>query len=59
MADANIVITGVTLTPNPVKTGGQYKIEAEIRPVIFVLADNDGAGITDDDGTLIDTDMEG
>ncbi|MDO4324064.1 MAG: hypothetical protein Q4C61_16245 [Lachnospiraceae bacterium] len=55
MADANIVITGVTLMPNPVNTGGQYVLAVEIKPVIFAIADADGIFLADSDGKIINT----
>lgn len=55
MADANIVIAGVTLAPNPVAAKEKYVIAVEIKPVIFALADGDGSFIADSDGKLIDT----
>lgn len=54
---ANIVITGVTLTPNPVYAGGRYKISVEITPVTYVLGD-DTASLADSDGALIEAPSE-
>lgn len=55
MADSGIVITGVTLSPNPVQTQEIYSISVTISPVIFVLGD-DTAVLADEDGTLIEVD---
>ncbi|MDO5539396.1 MAG: hypothetical protein Q4F83_04900 [Eubacteriales bacterium] len=52
MAAIDIVITGAILTPNPVYTGRQYIISAEIVPAVHVLGDNE-AVLKDEDGALI------
>ncbi|MEE0420052.1 MAG: hypothetical protein UDG86_08410 [Lachnospiraceae bacterium] len=53
MAAANIKITSVTITPNPVQTGKQYTISVEIKDIPIVLGDDSGV-LTDADGKLID-----
>ncbi|MDD2958873.1 MAG: hypothetical protein PHR92_10165 [Lachnospiraceae bacterium] len=49
----DIVITGVSITPNPVQTGKQYIISIQIEDALFVLGDEIGR-IIDNDGLLIE-----
>lgn len=53
MALASIVITGVTLAPNPVSSVKQFIVSLQIEQAIFVLGD-DETRIMDNDGELIE-----
>lgn len=52
MAVANIVITGVSVTPNPVNAGETIYVRADIQPIIEVIGD-DNARVIDNDGAYI------
>lgn len=54
MAVANIVIAGITLTPNPVQTNGKIKIEVEIKDRNLVINTDDGYTLTTADGMAIE-----
>lgn len=51
---ANIAITGVSISPNPVATKQTFKIAVDIEDVIYVLGEDDYA-LVDNDGALIRT----
>lgn len=52
---ANIVITGATLTPNPVTTGKNFIISVEVLDKVYVLDTGDGTALADSDGAMIET----
>lgn len=52
MALADIVITDAAITPNPVQVEKQYIISVEIKPVEWVLGDNEGF-LMDADGRFL------
>lgn len=54
MADASIVITGVTLAPNPAAAGGKLLISVEVLDKIYVIDTGDGSALADEDGALIE-----
>lgn len=49
---ANIVVTGVAISPNPVECGKEYTISTQIEPAIYVLGDNT-CRLVDSDGAYI------
>lgn len=50
--NANVVITDVSLKPNPVYCGEQFIVSAKIEDVVFAL-ESDGYFIMDNDGAFI------
>lgn len=52
MEDANICITNVVLTPNPVEAGKQFIISVTINDIAYVIGNGDYA-IGDKDSKLI------
>lgn len=53
MALCNVVITGISLSPNPVEAGKQFVLSVEIKDVVFVLGDDDMV-LIDDDGAYLE-----
>lgn len=51
---ADIVITGVSITPNPVEAGKRAVISAEVLDKVYVLDTGDGSALADGDGALIE-----
>ena len=49
---ADIVITGATITPNPVYVGASFILSVEIKDATFVLGE-DSYDLSDSDGALI------
>lgn len=52
MDKANIVITGVAISPNPVTVNKSYIISVEIQDAVWVLGDDTGV-IVDSDAAMI------
>lgn len=50
MAEPNIAIVGVTMTPNPVETGKPLIISADVRPIKYMLDIGDGYVLDIGDG---------
>lgn len=50
MAEPNIAIVGVTMTPNPVQTGKPVIISADVRPIKYMLDIGDGYVLDIGDG---------
>lgn len=48
---ADVVITDVKITPNPVNAGRQFIISVEIKNIRFVIGD--GAALVDGDGSML------
>lgn len=51
---ADVVITDVMITPNPVTAGAQYIISVEVLPKVFAIMDTDNNCILDADGCAIE-----
>ncbi len=51
---ANIMITGVQITPNPVYAARQFIISVEVVDKIYAILDTDGNYIMDTDGNAIE-----
>lgn len=45
MAEPNIFIASVTLTPNPVQAGKTFICSADVRPIKYVLDAGDGTAL--------------
>ncbi|WP_162611751.1 hypothetical protein [Eubacterium sp. An11] len=55
MTAANVKITGVNITPNPVQTKGAIRLSVKIEKTIFGLATASGKILTRADGRPIVT----
>lgn len=53
MAVANIVINDVSISPNPVNTGQQYKLAVGIVPETFEITTMDDYSLVDIDGYIL------
>lgn len=54
MADADIVITGAAMMPNPVEAGRPFLVSVEVLDKVYVLDTGDGSALADDNGALIE-----
>lgn len=53
MAVANIVINDVSISPNPVNSGQQYKLAVGIIPETFEITTMDDFSLIDTDGYIL------
>ena len=53
MAEANIVILGATLNPNPVQAGKTFILSVDIQPIKYVLDTGDGSALASSDGSAL------
>ena len=53
MAEPNIFIASVTLTPNPVQAGKTFICSADVRPIKYVLDAGDGTELDTVYGNMV------
>ena len=53
MAEPNIFIASVTLTPNPVQAGKTFICSADVRPIKYVLDAGEGTALDTGYGTML------
>lgn len=56
--DAKLTIQSVTIAPNPVYTGGQITITADIQPPVYYVVGGDGSRIVDENGSYVIADIQ-